>query len=58
MKRIKILGLFLMLVLLTGCQSKYVGTWCRYSDVATTLVIFNDDVSDDVRTVLFQYFEA
>ena len=58
MKRIKILGLFLMLVLLTGCQSKYVGTWCRYSDVATTLVIFNDDVSDDQINSVIDYVKT
>ena len=55
MKRIKIMGLIAMLILLTGCQSKFTGTWCRYSDVATTLVILSDNVSDDQINKIVEY---
>ena len=47
MKRIKVLLMLAILVILSGCTNKFEGTWCKYSDVATTLVILSNDISDN-----------
>lgn len=58
MKRIKLLGLIAMIFVLCGCQSKYIGTWCRYSDTPTTLVIFKDDITDEQINKLVEYVKT
>lgn len=41
-----------MTILLCGCQNKFNGTWCLYTEVPSSLIIFNDNVSDsDVGTI-------
>ena len=47
MKRVKVLLLIISVILLSACSNKFHGTWCKYSDVATSLVILNSDISDD-----------
>jgi len=58
MKRIKLLGLIAIMFILCGCQSKYVGTWCRYSDTPTTLIIFNDNIEEDKINKLIDYVKT
>ncbi len=47
MKRVRILVLIFALIMLCGCDNKFQGTWCKYNDVATTLVILTNDISDN-----------
>ena len=58
MKRIKVLFLILGLVLLSGCGNKFEGTWCKYSDVATTLVILNNDIEDSQIDAITNYIKS
>lgn len=34
------------LILLCGCENKFQGVWCKYSDVASTLIVLKEDVED------------
>ena len=47
MKRIKVLFLVVMVGVLCGCASKFEGTWCKFSDVPSTLIILNKDIDND-----------
>lgn len=47
MKRVKVLVLIFSVMLLCGCGNKFQGTWCKYSDVASTLIILNNDITDE-----------
>ena len=58
MKRIKIVWLVICLILLSGCSSKFEGIWCKYSDVATSLVILNSDVSDNQILEITNYIKT
>jgi len=58
MKKIKVILPLLFILLLTGCGSKFEGTWCKYSDVATTLVILSNDISDDDMNKITEYIKT
>lgn len=38
--------MLVVVIILCGCSNKFEGTWCKYSDVATTLVILSNDISN------------
>ena len=57
-KRIKVLLLIMMVGLVSGCASKFQGTWCRYSDVATSLVILDYDISDEDLYKITEYVKT
>ena len=57
MKRVKVLLILLVLILLCGCDNKFQGTWCKYSDVATTLIVLTDDVSDEQINNITNYIK-
>lgn len=58
MKRAKILLLIFGLILLCGCDNKFRGTWCKFSDVATTLIVLNEDVSDNQIDEITNYVKT
>ena len=58
MKRVKLLLIVFSLILLCGCDNKFQGTWCRYSDVATTLVVLTDDISDKQINDITNYIKT
>ena len=58
MKRVKIGLLLISLIFLSGCSSKFEGIWCKYSDVATTLVILDNDISNDQINKLTDYIKT
>ena len=46
MKRVKVILLLSALFIVSACSNKFEGTWCKYSDVATTLIILDENVTD------------
>ena len=42
----------LLLLVLTGCNNKYVGYWCKYNELATIVVLLNDDISEDNKKAI------
>ena len=46
MSKFKIIIIGLLTLSLCGCKTKFEGTWCLYNEVATTLIILKDDVSN------------
>lgn len=58
MKRFKILLLLIMVSLVSGCASKFQGTWCRFADVPSTLVILNYDISDEEMNNIIDYINS
>lgn len=44
--------------LLCGCTSKFQGTWCKYSDVATSLVVLDENVSDSDINEIINYIQT
>ena len=50
MKRIiSILSLLLVLLIITGCNNKYVGYWCKYNETATIVVLLNNDITEEQK---------
>ena len=45
----KILLILILLLVLTGCNNKYVGYWCKYNEVATIVVLLNDDITEEQK---------
>lgn len=58
MKRIKVLLLLIMVGILCGCSSKFEGTWCRFSDVPSTLIILNNDIDDESINNITAYIKT
>lgn len=58
MKKIKGLLIVLVSIILCGCQNKFNGTWCLYTEVPSSLVIFSDNVSNDDISTLTKYLES
>jgi len=58
MKRVKILIIIFAIFILCGCDNKFHGTWCKYSDVATTLIILTDDVNDSQINEITSYIKT
>ena len=58
MKRIKLLGLLAILMLTCSCASKYEGTWCKFADIDTSLVILSLDIEDDKLNAITSYVET
>lgn len=56
MKKIAIL--IISLLLLSGCSNKFKGTWCLYSEISTSLVILNDDVTSEQINLINQYIKS
>ena len=53
MKKItKLLGLLLLLIFITGCNNKYVGYWCKYSETATIVVLLKDDITEEQKNAI------
>lgn len=51
MKKIfNIIILCLVAILLTGCNNKYVGYWCKYNETATIVVLLNDNITEEQKT--------
>ncbi|MBR1417262.1 MAG: hypothetical protein IJ572_05565 [Bacilli bacterium] len=46
MKKLKVGFILLIGMVLSGCSSKFEGTWCRFSDVPSSLVILTDEISE------------
>lgn len=49
-KNIYIATLFLIGLLLSGCNNKYQGYWCRYEETSTIVVLLNKDNTKAQRT--------
>ncbi len=58
MKRLKVLLLIFIVCLTTSCASKFQGTWCKYSDVATSLVILDYNISENDLTKIVDYIST
>lgn len=58
MKRVKIFIILICLFLICGCSSKFEGTWCKYSDVATSLVILKNDINDNEINKITDYIKT
>ena len=58
MKRIKVLFLVMCIFMLSSCATKFQGTWCKYSDVATSLVILKQDISDSDLQKIVEYIKT
>ena len=58
MKKIKVLLLMLFVIFLSGCASKFEGTWCKYSDIPSSLVILSSDISDDELRNVIDYISS
>ena len=48
-KVFSLLGLLLLVLLVTGCNNKYVGYWCKYNETATIVVLLNDDITEEQK---------
>ena len=57
-KELKVLLLSLILLILTGCNNKYVGYWCKYNETATIVVLLNDDITDEQRSKIEEKSES
>lgn len=57
MKRVKVFILIFALIILCGCDNKFQGTWCKYNDVATTLIVLTNDVSEDQINKITDYIK-
>ena len=40
------------MLFLTGCNNKYVGYWCKYNELATIVVLLNDDISEENKKAI------
>ncbi len=58
MKNVKLIIILFLFIIITGCASKFEGTWCKYSDVATSLVILNENISDDNLNKITDYLKT
>ena len=47
-----------MVGLVSSCSSKFQGTWCKYSDVPTSLVILDYDISEDSLNKITDYVKS
>jgi len=45
-------------MLTCSCASKYEGTWCKFADVDTTLVILSNDVSEEEINSVIDYIKT
>ena len=43
--KMKLIIILFLLVILTGCNNKYVGYWCKYNETATIVILLNDDIT-------------
>ena len=48
--KFKLLIIILFLIVLTGCNNKYTGYWCKYNETATIVVLLNDDITDEQKS--------
>ena len=55
MKKFYIGVLVLVVILLSGCGSKFKGTWCRYVEVPSSLVVLKAEVSEEEYQKILQY---
>jgi hypothetical protein len=46
-KNIKYFALIIMCFILSGCSKDFYGTWCLYTETPSSLVVLNNDVSDN-----------
>ena len=49
-KGIKLLIFFFLLITLTGCNNKYVGYWCKYTETANIIVLLKDEITDEEKS--------
>jgi hypothetical protein len=42
----------LLLIVLTARNNKYVGYWCKYNELATIVVLLNDDISPETKKAI------
>lgn len=55
MKKISVIILVGFVIFLSGCTSKFNGTWCRYSDVPSSLIVLKKDYNDYKYKELINY---
>ena len=48
--KLKLIIIFFLLIVLTGCNNKYTGFWCKYNETATIVILLNDDITDEDKT--------
>ena len=51
-KRINILLIIIITLFLTGCGNKYEGYWCTYDEVATIVVLLEDDYTEAEKAAI------
>lgn len=47
-----ILILAILCLLLTGCNNKYEGYWCRYNETATIVVLLKEDITESQKNTI------
>ena len=58
MKRIKCLILMIMVGFICSCSNKIVGTWCLYTEIPSTLIILESNVTNEEIQVLNKYLDS
>ena len=53
----KIIILFFFLLILSGCKSKYYGTWCKYVQTYSIYGIVKDEISDDEKREIINFIK-
>lgn len=49
-----IILIFILCLLLTGCNNKYQGYWCRYSETATIVVLLKDNITENEKNTVLE----
>ena len=55
MKHIKYLSLLVLCFALFGCSKDLKGTWCLYTETPSSLVVLNNEISDDNLNIIINY---
>lgn len=45
--KLKLIIIVFFLIILTGCNNKYTGFWCKYNETATIVILLNDDITEE-----------
>lgn len=49
-----IIIILILCFLLTGCNNKYQGYWCRYNETATVVVLLKKDITENEKNIILE----
>lgn len=58
MKKVKILFMVLLSIIMSGCSLNFKGTWCKYSEIPTTLLILKENISETELNDLTSFIKS